>query len=105
MSNSLGDRSLWSNKPQLRATSDVDPVPRRFYCSHLDAFVTNRMSCETMSKLSGYKKSGEDEPYGLQCGRNKVIQDKTIHLLKRVRYESNEGFTIWISSIFSATYF
>ena len=79
MSNSLGDRSLWSNKPQLRAASDVDPVPRRFYCSHLDAFVTNRMSCETMSKLSGNKKSGEDEPYGLQCGRNKVISDKKIH--------------------------
>ena len=73
MSNSLGDRSLWSNKPQRRAASDVDPVPRRFYCSHLDAFVTNRMSCETMSKLSGNKKSGEHEPYGLQCGRNKVI--------------------------------
>ena len=63
------------------------------------------MSCETMSKLSGKGKSGDDEPYGLQCGRNKVILDKKSIFIKRVRYELNERFTILISWMFSATYF
>ena len=53
--------------------SVADSFKRQYYCSYLDAYVTNKDSCEIMSKLSGKSEKEGAGKMSLACKKGKVI--------------------------------
>ena len=87
--NSCNDkRSLWIDKENHNVESVADGFKKQYYCSSLDAYVTNRKSCEIMTKFSD---NAEIQGIGkgqLACGKGKVIVIR------------NVTFNIYISFVF-----
>ena len=66
-------RSLWIDKKNHNMESIADGFKKQYYCSYLNAYVTNKKSCEVMTKLSGKTEIEGTEKAQVACGRGKVI--------------------------------
>ena len=65
-------RSLWNDKNGNGMKSSADGFNRHYYCPFLNAYVTNKKSCEIMTKLSGDSHTENVGEFKLSCGRGKV---------------------------------
>ena len=67
------DRSLWNDKNGYGKTSSADSFSRQqYYCPPLNAYVTNKKSCEVMSKLSGNRQSEDVGELKFSCEKGTV---------------------------------
>ena len=67
------DRSLWNDKNGYKKTSSADSFNRQqYYCPPLNAYVTNKKSCEVMSKLSGNSQSEDVGELKFSCEKGTV---------------------------------
>ena len=71
-------RSLWVDKENSNTESVADSFTKPYYCSSLDAYVTNRKSCEIMTKFSGNTEIQGMGKGQLACGKGKVIPLRNI---------------------------
>ena len=71
-------RSLWIDKENRDMESLADGFKKQYYCSSLDAYVTNRKSCEIMRKFYGNTEIQGTGKGQLACGKGKVIVIRNI---------------------------